>query len=183
MECDIRNRIWAAWHLLHFQLNNSLKLQELLLTCYSRSLRALVTSLLWADPWHISASSTGTAAGNCLLGRRNGSHTETWVQNEELQHQFRNPEKNPNILPSVSLLVHKRSDTQSSMPQSLSTLSGKDVACKYKSLLAYEKPHCRRQHIPQMQALCIWEARDTISSVSLQTNSATLHFYLDFLLI
>lgn len=108
MECDIRNRIWAAWHLLHFQLNNSLKLQELLLTCYSRSLRALVTSLLWADPWHISASSTGTGAGNCLLARRNGSHTQTWVQNKGLQHQFRNPEKNPNILPSVSLLVHSK---------------------------------------------------------------------------
>lgn len=66
------------------------------------------------------------------------------------------------------------------MPQSLSTLSIKDVACIYKSLLAYEKAHCRTQYIPSTQAL--WEVKDTISShVSLQTNSATLHFYLDFL--
>lgn len=63
------------------------------------------TSVLWADPWHISASSIETAAGNCLPARRNGSHTETWVQTEVLQHQLRNPEKK-NIPPSVSLLVH-----------------------------------------------------------------------------
>lgn len=153
----------------------------LLLTCYSSSLRALVTSLLWADPWHISASSIETAAGNCLLARRNGSHTETQVQNKGLQHQLRNPEKNPSTLPFVSLLVHSKIWNTKLYASKPIYTSGKDVACKYKSLLAYEKLHCRRQHIPQIQALCIWEARDTTSSLSLQTNSATPHFYLDFL--
>lgn len=138
MECDIRNRIWVAWHLLHFQLNQSQKLQVLSLTCYSSSLRALATSLLWADPWHISASSIETAAGNCVLARRNGSCTETWVQSEGLQHQLRNPEKKSTFYPLSSCLFTARSETQNSMPQSLSTLSGKDVACKYKSLLAQE---------------------------------------------
>lgn len=58
--------------------------------------------------------------------------------------------KPPTFYPRSPSLFIVRSDTQSCMPQSLSTLSGKDVACKYKSLLAYEKPHCRRQHIPRM---------------------------------
>lgn len=89
--------------------------------------------------------------------------------------------KTPALYPLSPYLFIARSETQSSMPQSLSTLSGKDIACKHKSLLAYEKLHCRRQHIPQIQALCIWEARDTTSSLSLQTNSSTPHFYPDFL--
>lgn len=90
------------------------------------------------------------------------------------------PRKKPfTFYPLSPCMFIARSEMQSSTPGSLSTLSGKDVACKYKSLLAQEKPHCRRQHT--MKSLCIWEARGSISSVSLHTNSAALHFCLDFL--
>lgn len=142
MECDIRNRIWAAWHLLHFQLNQSQGLQVLWLTCQSSSLRALVTPLLWADPWHISASSMETAAGNCLQPGETGHG-----QKQECTVRGCNTRKKPpTFYPLSSCLSIAKSETQRSLPQSLSALSGKDAACKYQSLLAQEKPHCRRQH-------------------------------------
>lgn len=181
MECDIRNRIWAAWHLLHFQLNHSQT--ALTDTLQQQQPQGTATSLLWADPWHISASPMETAAGNCLVARRNGSghkHECTVRGCNSSWETQKKPRKKPHIPNALwPCLLIARSETQSSVSQSLSTLSGKDVACKYKSLLAQEKSHCRRQHIPWIQALCIWKARGSTSSVNPHTNSAALHFYLD----
>lgn len=157
--------------------------------CYTSSLRALVISLLWADPRQISALSTLIRNSSRILPDsyekcityKNVIALKAKMQNEGTATPSQKSRRTPIYLSSPCLSI-PRYETTNSMPQSLSTLSIKDAACIYKPLLAYEKARCRRQYISSTQALRIGAVRDTISShVSLQANSAALHFYLDFL--
>lgn len=155
MECDIRNRIWAAWHLLHFQLNQSQRLQVLWLACQSSSLRALVTPLLWADPWHISASSMETAAGNCLQPGEmgHGQKQECTVRGCNTR------KKTPTFYPLSSCLFIAKSETQSSIHLKAYLHFLERMLLVNTNLFLPKKNHTVKGNTPWIQALCIWEAR------------------------